>query len=246
MDKNRRDFLKAGGILTAAAATMPSVFTTSTAFAQQPSPIGRRGTDKHTLPGLNYAYDALEPYIDAKTMELHHSKHHQGYVDGLNKAEAELRKARASGDYSLVQHWSRKVAFNGGGHYLHTLFWATMAPPGKGGGGEPKGVLARNINEDFGSFKAFKEHFSAAAKSVEGSGWGVLHVRLSDHKLIVLQVENHQKLSPWGVAPILDIDVWEHAYYLKYQNKRGEFIDAWWNVVNWDQVEKNYLTAIKG
>ncbi len=244
MDKKRREFLKAGGILTAAAATMPSILTSSTAFAQQTSPISRRGTNKHSLPSLNYAYDALEPYIDAETMELHHSRHHQGYVNGLNKAEEELRKARATGDYSLVQHWSRKVAFNGGGHFLHSLFWKTMAPPGKGGGGEPKVMIARKINEDFGSFKAFKEHFSAAAKSVEGSGWGVLHVRLSDHKLIVLQVENHQKLSPWGVTPILNIDVWEHAYYLKYQNKRGEFINAWWNVVNWDQVEKNYLEAL--
>ncbi|MBD3232193.1 MAG: superoxide dismutase [candidate division Zixibacteria bacterium] len=198
----------------------------------------------HKLPELEYSYDALEPYIDAQTMELHHSKHHQTYVNGLNKAEEALEKACAEGDFALVEYWSKKAAFNGGGHFLHSLFWKIMAPNGSGGGGEPTGELADKIKEDFGSFEAFRKHFSAAAAAVEGSGWGLLHVRPSDKKLVILQAENQHKLSPWGVAPILGIDVWEHAYYLKYQNKRPDYIKAWWNIVNWKQVEKNYLEAL--
>jgi superoxide dismutase, Fe-Mn family len=195
---------------------------------------------EHTLPELPYAYDALEPYIDAKTMELHHSKHHAAYVSGLNKAEAELAKARAANDFALVQHWSRQAAFHGGGHYLHSMFWQVMAPPGKGGGGEPSGPLADKIVEDFGSFEAFKAHFTAAANAVEGSGWALLHYRPEDKRLVILQAENQHKFSPWGSVPIMGIDVWEHAYYLNYQNKRADYVNAWWNIVNWEQVAKNY------
>ena len=195
---------------------------------------------EHTLPELPYAYDALEPYIDAKTMELHHSKHHNAYVTGLNKAEAELAKARAANDFALVQHWSRQAAFHGGGHYLHSMFWQVMAPAGKGGGGEPSGPLADKIVEDFGSFEAFKAHFNAAANAVEGSGWALLHYRPEDKRLVILQAENQHKFSPWGSVPIMGIDVWEHAYYLNYQNKRADYVNAWWNIVNWEQVAKNY------
>ncbi len=198
----------------------------------------------HKLPPLPYDYNALEPYIDEQTMRLHHDKHHQGYVNGLNKAEEMLTQARSSGDYSLVQHWSRQAAFHGGGHWLHSMFWKVMAPNGKGGGGEPSGVVMDAIKSDFGSFDAFKKQFTSAANAVEGSGWALLLYRMEDKKLIVLQAENQQKLSVWGAVPVLGIDVWEHAYYLKYQNRRLDYIESWWNVVNWKQIELNLNALI--
>lgn len=206
---------------------------------------GLGAQSEHTLPALPYEPFDLEPYIDTQTMQIHHGKHHAGYVANLNKAEAALAAARASGDFGLVQHWSRQVAFNYGGHWLHSMFWKVMAPNGKGGGGEPSGSLADKINEDFGTFEAFKKQFSAAAATVEGSGWGLLHYRPFDNRLVVLQAENQHKIAQWGGTPILGVDVWEHAYYLKYQNKRPDYIEAWWNVVNWGQVAENLanLTA---
>jgi Fe-Mn family superoxide dismutase len=200
---------------------------------------------KHELPALPYAYDALEPHIDVRTMELHHSKHHKAYVDGLNKAEEELAKSRLAGDFSLVQHWSRRAAFHGGGHFLHSMFWQVMAPAGKGGGGEPDGMLLDKIKEDFGDFKSFADQFSACARDVEGGGWALLHYRASDRRLLILQAENQHKLSAWGTTPIMGIDVWEHAYYLKYQNQRAEYMKSWWNVVNWKQVAANLSALMK-
>jgi Fe-Mn family superoxide dismutase len=195
------------------------------------------------LPELPYAYDALEPYIDAETMRVHHDKHHAAYVSGLNRAEEELEKARASADYTYIQHWSRQAAFHGGGHHLHSMFWTVMAPKVMGGGEGPAGAIADAIADSFGSFDAFKAQFSAAAKAVEGSGWALLHYRNSDQRLIILQAENQQKFSTWGTVPILGIDVWEHAYYLKYRNDRAAYVENWWKVVNWKQVGVNLLAA---
>ncbi len=237
MENTRRDFLKSAAGVTVASAAITGGLTASTRAAAQASGAGK--LTEHQLPPLPYAYDALEPVISAEIMTLHHDKHHAGYVRGLNAAEAALAQARAAGDYAMVQHWSRQAAFNGGGHYLHAMFWKMMAPPNNGGGGEPTGALADKINEDFGNFGNFKAHFSAAAKGVEGSGWGLLHYRPDDDRLLVLQAENQQKLSPWGTTPILGIDVWEHAYYLDYKNDRGAYVDAWWNVVNWNEVAAN-------
>jgi len=196
---------------------------------------------EYVLPPLPYAYDALEPSIDEQTMRLHHDKHHAGYVRGLNTALAKLAEARESGDYSMVQYWSRKVSFNGGGHMLHTIFWHNMAPQGRGGGGEPKGELAKMIKRDFGSIEAMKKHFSAAAGSVEGSGWGIMGYEPVGRQLMIIQGENQQKLTVWGIVPVLCLDVWEHAYYLKYQNNRGEYVKNWWNVVNWEDVAKRVM-----
>ncbi len=242
MSTTRRDFLKAGG-LVAGGTVLGSADVLAGSVEQQTGMAGQLTT--HELPKLPYAYDALEPHIDAKTMEIHHSKHHQGYVNGLTASEAALAKARAANDYALVQHWSRRVAFNGGGHFLHSMFWSIMAPTGKGGGGEPSGALMDKIKEDFGDFKMFADHFSAAARDVEGSGWALLHYRPMDGRLVILQAENQHKLSPWGVMPLMGIDVWEHAYYLKYQNNRGEYVKNWWNVVNWSQVAANFDKAVK-
>lgn len=233
---NRRQFLKQAAVGAAALS-----------FAQAPVIIGAEPVPagvEHVLPDLPYPYEALEPFIDAQTMRLHHSKHHAGYVKGLNAAEAALAAARSSGDYGLIQHWSRQAAFNGGGHWLHSMFWKVMAPAGSGGGGLPSGNLEAAINESFGSVQAFQAQLTAAAVAVEGSGWGLVHYRPSDQRLIILQAENQQKLSSWGATPIMGIDVWEHAYYLKYQNQRAEYVKNWWNVVNWKQVEQNLQSLL--
>lgn len=244
MNDSRRTFLKQAGGMAAVA----SLTGAPLQFAQAAEHEGGKdmaGTvTRHSLPPLPYAYDALEPYIDEETMRLHHDKHHQGYVNGLNKAEAQLAQARASGDYDLVQYWSRKAAFNGGGHFLHSIFWKVMAPAGQGGGGKPTGKLAEMIDRDFGGFDQFKAHFSAASKAVEGSGWGMLHFRPFDGRLVILQGENQQKLTQWQTMPVLCLDVWEHAYYIKYRNNRGAYVDNWWNVVNWGMVAKNVETMM--
>jgi Fe-Mn family superoxide dismutase len=236
---SRRDFLgKALGIAALAAGSSSGI-----AHAEQllVSPAGT--LTQHTLPLLPYAYSDLEPYIDTQTMTLHHSKHHQAYVDGLNKAESELAKARDTGDFSLIQHWSRQCAFHGGGHALHTLFWNCMAKPGTAGvGTEPDGAFGQKLRDEFGSFDLFRRQFAAAAQAVEGSGWAILHYRTSDSRLIILQAENQQKMSQWNTIPLLALDVWEHAYYLKYQNKRADYINAWWNVVNWPGIAASYGT----
>jgi Fe-Mn family superoxide dismutase len=198
---------------------------------------------KYELPPLPYAYDALEPHIDEQTMRLHHDKHHLAYVNGLNKAEEMLEQARNSGDYAMVKHWSREAAFHGSGHFLHSIFWPNMAPAGQGGGGEPSGDLASQITKDFGSFANFKAHFSAAANAVEGSGWAILVWEPVSGHLDVLQAEKHQNLTQWGVVPLLALDVWEHAYYLKYQNARPSYVEAWWNVVNWSDVAERLKAA---
>ncbi|RBW69766.1 superoxide dismutase [Bacillus taeanensis] len=203
--------------------------------SNEPVPIGG-----HKLPPLPYAYNALEPYIDERIMRLHHDKHHQSYVDGLNKAEKEMEKARRNNDFDLIKHWEREAAFNGGGHYLHTIFWNVMTPKG---GGEPKGELLQEIKRTFGSFQQFKKHFSEAAKKVEAVGWAILVWAPRSHRLEILQAEKHQNLSQWDVIPLLVLDVWEHAYYLQYENKRAEYVDNWWNVVNWPEVSERFKKA---
>lgn len=233
MTTSRRGFLQAGTSILAASSVIGVPLNV---FSQ----TGGGSITEHKLPELPYPYDALEPYIDARTMELHHTKHHAAYVKGLNTAESALAEARAKNDFALVQHWSKQAAFHGGGHFLHSMFWKVMRSPNEGGGGKPTGELLEKIEQDFGSFEAFQNHFSAAANAVEGGGWALLHFRPWDGRLIVLQAENQHKLSSWGVLPILGIDVWEHAYYLKYQNNRAEYVKNWWNVVNWEQVQKNY------
>jgi Fe-Mn family superoxide dismutase len=209
--------------------------TSETETQSNPVPPG-----KHTLPPLPYPYNALEPYIDEKTMRLHHDEHHKSYVDGLNKAELMMLQARKTGNFDLIKHWEREAAFNGAGHYLHTLFWETMAPHA---GGKPKGPIRKQIERDFGSFPAFKKHFSQAAEKVEGGGWAIVVWAPRAQRLEILQAEKHQNLSQWDVIPLLPLDVWEHAYYLKYPNKRKDYIEAWWHVVNWPAVNHRFVRA---
>lgn len=194
----------------------------------------------YELPPLPYAYDALEPYYDEQTVRLHHDAHHKAYVDGLNNAEARLAEARLRGDYSLIKHWERELAFHGSGHILHTMFWENMSP---NGGGPATGSVADQINKDFGDFDTFKKEFSAAAVAVEGSGWAILCWNPVFGKLVILQAEKHQDLTQWGVVPLLCVDVWEHAYYLAYQNRRAAFVEAWWHLVNWRDVNERFTRA---
>lgn len=203
------------------------------------------------LPGLGYAYDALAPHIDARTMEIHHTKHHGGYVAKLNAAlegHSDLQSrsieeicAQITTLPSTIQ---TAVRNNGGGHYNHSLFWQVLSPQG---GGQPSGALAEAIDRDLGGFDAFKEAFANAAANRFGSGWAWLSVKAGG-KLCVCSTPNQDNPLMSGLVdctgqPILGLDVWEHAYYLNYQNRRPDYISAWWNVVNWRQVEKNFATA---
>jgi len=197
-------------------------------------PIG-----EHTLPSLPYKYNALEPAISARIMELHHDIHHKSYVDGLNKAELALQEARKNNDFDLIKHWERELAFNGAGHYLHTLFWSVMSPKG----GKPDSELLSEIQKSFGSFNQFKQQFTNAANKVEGSGWAILVWSPVSRRLEILQAEKHQNLSQWDIVPLLAIDVWEHAYYLQYENKRKQYIENWWSIVNWNEVNKRFAKA---
>ncbi|MDB4867735.1 MAG: hypothetical protein JWR03_2068 [Cohnella sp.] len=207
----------------------------SAGAGRNPTPIGG-----HMLPPLPYPYNALEPWIDERTMRIHHDKHHQSYVEGLNNAENKLKEARRSGDFDLVKHWERELAFHGAGHYLHTIFWEAMSPRG---GGNPSGALATEIDRSFGSFDAFKKQFSEAAIKVEGNGWAILVWSPRSHRLEILTAEKHQNLTQWDVVPLLPLDVWEHAYYLKHQNDRPSYVKNWWNVVNWPSVADRYSRA---
>lgn len=191
----------------------------------------------YELPDLPYDYDALEPHIDQRIMELHHDIHHQGYVNGANAALEKLEGMRDSGDYAGIKHVKRDLSFNLSGHVNHVIFWENMSPDG---GGEPGGALADAIATDFGSFEGFKDDFSEASKAVEGSGWGLLVHDPTAGQLMVIQAENHNNRAVQGSTPLLVLDVWEHAYYLQYENRRGEYVDNWWNVVNWDDVEQRY------
>ncbi|MHB1462227.1 MAG: superoxide dismutase [Armatimonadota bacterium] len=195
----------------------------------------------HELPPLPYAYNALEPYYDAETVKLHHDIHHNGYVTGLNTAETKVAGMLDSGDFAAAKALAKEQAFHGSGNILHTIFWTNMAPKG---GGAPGGELGKKIAADFGSYDKFKALFLATTNAVEGSGWGVLAYRQADDKLVVLQAEKHENLSQWGVTPILVLDVWEHAYYLKYQNRRPEWTKAFMeHLVNWADVAKRYAEA---
>ncbi|GFN36256.1 superoxide dismutase [Tepidimicrobium xylanilyticum] len=192
------------------------------------------------LPELKYSYNALEPHIDALTMETHHSKHHKAYVDNLNKALEGHAKSQEMDIEEILKSLTElpeeirtAVRNNGGGHYNHTLFWEFMSPDG---GGKPEGELANKIDEDLGGFDKFKEDFKKAALDQFGSGWAWLV--LNNGRIEIVSTPNQDNPISQGKIPILGIDVWEHAYYLKYKNLRGDYVDAWWNVVNWKKVEE--------
>jgi len=198
----------------------------------------------YTLPPLPYGYADLEPHIDAQTMKLHHDIHHAAYVKGANDALAELETIRREGGDQIrrVRAVTDALSFNLSGHLLHNVFWSNMA---KDGGGEPApdSAIARMISRDFGSHAAFWGNFAAAAVQVQGSGWGILALEPASRRLMILQAEKHQNTGVWGVVPLLVLDVWEHAYYLSYQNRRADYIKAFANVIHWQDVEQRLRSA---
>ena len=203
---------------------------------------------KYTLPEMPYAYDALEPHIDAQTMEIHHSKHHQKYTDGMNGALEKLSPELQGKDIEEILSNINQVPddvkgainFNGGGYDNHKLFWNSMK---QNGGGEPTGAIADAINDSFGSFAEFKEIFSSKTAPIQGSGWGWLVYNPNSGKVEYKAMSNQTSPRTEGLVPLLGLDVWEHAYYLKYQNKRPDYIAAWWNVINWDEVNDRFSKA---
>ncbi|MBS4014603.1 MAG: superoxide dismutase [Bacteroidetes bacterium] len=209
--------------------------------------IGEYMKTKHELGALPYAYDALEPYIDKATMEIHHTKHHQAYVNNLNAAieGTEMEGKSLEELFANMGKYPMAVRNNGGGHWNHTMFWSIMGP---NGGGKPSGKLLKAIEEKFGSFEKFQEEFNKAAATRFGSGWAWLSV--DSNKALQVSSTPNQDNPLMDVAdvkgiPILGIDVWEHAYYLKYQNRRPEYVGNFWNVINWKEVERRYDEAIK-
>ncbi|WP_022885092.1 superoxide dismutase [Glaciibacter superstes] len=195
---------------------------------------------EYTLPDLAYDYSALEPSISGAIMELHHGKHHQAYVTGANTALVQLAEARDSGNLANVNKLEKDLAFNLGGHVNHSVFWTNMSPDG---GDKPTGELAAAIDEHFGSFDKFQAHFTAAALGVQGSGWAVLAWDSIGQRLLIQQFFDQQSNFAAGIVPVLMLDVWEHAYYLDYKNVRADYVKAFWNIVNWGNVEKRFTTA---
>jgi len=194
----------------------------------------------YTLPELPYDLAALEPHYSAKVLELHHDKHHATYVKGLNETLEKLDAVRTSGDYSSIVGLQRTLAFNLSGHVLHSIFWKNLSPEG---GGEPSGELGDAIERDFGSFERFKAHLTQATTTVQGSGWGALAYDGYGERLYIEQVYDHQGNVGQSGTPLLVLDAWEHAYYLQYLNVRPDYVNAIWNIINWDDVSKRYLDA---
>ena len=198
---------------------------------------------KYELPELDYAYDALEPHISGEIMELHHTKHHQNYVNGANAALDKLQAARENGEIAgVVTALSKDLAFNLGGHNNHSLFWKNLSP---NGGGEPTGELAEAINRDFGSFEKFQEHFNGAALGLQGSGWAVLGYDHVADRLVIEQMTDQQGNLSINLTPLLLLDMWEHAFYLQYKNVKADYVKAVWNVFNWDEVATRFEAAKK-
>lgn len=196
----------------------------------------------YTLPDLDYDYGALEPYISGEIMQLHHDKHHQAYVDGANTALDKLAEARDKGDFGTINKLEKDLAFNLGGHVNHSVFWKNMAPHGQAPD-RPEGELAAAVNEFFGSFENFQNQFSEAAKGIQGSGWASLVWDPMGKRLNTLQFYDHQSNLPVGSVPLLQLDMWEHAFYLQYKNVKADYVKAWWNVVNWTDVAARFSAA---
>nr|CAR85669.1 cytoplasmic manganese superoxide dismutase [Cyanagraea praedator] len=197
----------------------------------------------HSLPPLQYDYDALEPHISATIMQIHHTKHHQGYINNLKAASEKLVEAEKANDIAAMNSLLPAIKFNGGGHLNHTIFWTNMAPKA---GGEPTGAIAEAIKKDFGSFQSFKEKFSGSSVGVKGSGWGWLGYCPKDDKVAIATCQNQDPLQiTHGLIPLLGLDVWEHAYYLQYKNLRADYVKAFFNVINWANVNQRYEAARK-
>ena len=237
---DRKEFLTTSAIL-AGATILPS----NSVFAEN---INNNGIDKLTDANGNFIHqplpyntDHLEPYMDEETLHLHHTFHHGGAVKGANKDIEMIKSVMNSGDFTLADHWTKKLSFHLSSHILHSIFWTNLTNKKS----QPTGDLLKKIEKDFGSTNKMQGMIAKISKSIEGSGWGILAYQPYSDNLVVLQCENHHKLTVWGAVPLLVIDVWEHAYYLKYKNKRGDFVDALMNIINWDNVAQRYDIALK-
>ncbi len=235
---NRREFLKKSALLSAGAVVGTNLIASNALSEENENMIKPKRAMPFSLPALGYAYDALEPHIDKMTMEIHHSKHHQGYVNNLIKALDEINSGSSdvANICSNISKYNTAIRNNAGGHYNHSLFWKLMSPKG---GGAPTGKIAEVINSKFTSFEKFKELFNDAAGKRFGSGWAWL-VKKDDDTFEICSTPNQDNPlmddAPVKGTPIIGLDVWEHAYYLKYQNKRGDYTAAWWNVIDWNEV----------
>lgn len=237
---DRKSFLQNSSILAGA-----SILPATSVFAQN---LESNGIDKLTdangqfiLQPLPYSNNYLEPYMDEETTHLHYTFHHGGAVKAANTDMEMIRKAMDSKNYESVDYWTKKLAFHFSSHVLHSIFWTNLNNKKT----NPTGQLLKDIEKDFGSYERLKTFISHTAKNVDGAGWGILGYQPYSRKLTILQCENHEKLTQWGVVPLLVIDVWEHAYYLKYKNKRADFVDALFNIINWDNVAERLETAKK-
>ena len=199
-------------------------------------------SDTYALPDLAYDFAALEPHISGRIMELHHDKHHAGYVKGANTALERLHEMRGKGDFTALTMLERNLAFHVSGHILHSVFWTNLSPDG---GGEPDGALAEILDDTFGGALAFRQQMTEAAATIQGSGWALASWEPTAGRLVVQQVHDHQGDHGQGTVPLLAIDAWEHAFYLQYENRKAEFFDAVWNVVNWDDFARR-LAAARG
>lgn len=199
----------------------------------------------YELPELEYGYNALEPYISEELLRLHHDKHHASYVNGANAILQRMDKAKVENADFDTKATFKELTFNIGGHVLHSLFWENLAPAGKGGGGDPNGKIAKVIDEEYGSFERFKKIFSQTAASTEGSGWAALTFCMGTKRPIIMQVEKHNTNVYPMFRILMVLDVWEHAYYLDYKNDRGKFVEGFWNLVNWNEVNSRLETILK-
>lgn len=198
---------------------------------------------KYVLPELAFDYNALEPHVSARIMELHHGKHHAAYVSNANRTLAQLEEARAKEDYDRIAYLERALAFNLSGHVLHSVFWQCLKP---NGGGQPEGRLARQIDLDFGSIGAFKKQLNAVAGSIMGSGWAALVWEPVARRLLVSQIYDHQSNTAQAGVPLLVVDAWEHAYYLQYENRKAEFFEALWNLWDWANIGARFEASFSG
>jgi Fe-Mn family superoxide dismutase len=237
---NRKDFLKAGSLAGAA-----SLLTVNNAFAKN---LADNDIDKlvdangnYLHQPLPYAESFLEPYMDAETTHLHYTFHHGGAVKAANKDLQMIKKAIDENNFETVDYWTKKLSYHFSSHVLHSIFWTNLTNKKT----DPAGDLLKRIEKDFGSYDKLKGYLAATSKNVDGNGWGILGYQPYSDKLTILQCENHEKLTQWGVIPLLVIDVWEHSYYLKYKNKRADFVDALFNIINWDNTAYRLSAAIK-
>ena len=237
---NRKQFISASAILSAT-----SILPAGSAAAQH---YDSNGFDKLTdangnfihLP-LPYNKNFLEPYMDEETVYLHHAFHHGGAVKAANNDLQKIRKAMDDNNLETIDYWTKKLSYHFSSHVLHTIFWTNLTNKKT----DPGGDLLKRIDKDFGSYDKLKGYLAKTSKDVDGNGWGILGYQHYSDKLTILQCENHEKLTQWGVVPLLVVDVWEHAYYLKYKNKRADFVDTMFQIINWDNVADRLNTATK-